>query len=175
MSDKTNIFIIGPMGAGKSTIGLQLARELGRDFYDIDRELEKRTGVDVSWLFDVEGEVGFSARETKLLEELVKLSDIVLSTGGGTILRPENRQLLREHGRVIYVTTDLKKQFERTARNKYKRPTLRGEDSHERIKCFEQERKPLYEEIADVAFLSSQRNVSRVVKQILKHIKSQGW
>ncbi len=175
MNEKTNIFIIGPMGAGKSTIGLQLARELGRDFYDIDRELEKRTGVDVSWLFDVEGEEGFNERETQLLEELAKLSGIVLSTGGGTILRSVNRKLLKKYGRVIHVTTDLKKQFERTARNKYKRPTLRGEDSHELIKSYDQERKPLYEEVADVTFLSNHRNIARVVKKIFEHIIKQGW
>lgn len=175
MNEKTNIFIIGPMGAGKSTIGMQIARKLKREFYDTDRELEKRLGVDVSWLYDVEGEEGFRKRETKLLKELVSLEKVVLSTGGEIILRSENRELLRTHGHVIHLTTDLKKQIERTARNQYKRPTLRGDDSKERIKCFSQERGPLYEEIAEVTFLSNHRNVSQVVKKILAHIKKAGW
>ncbi len=163
------------MGAGKSTIGLQIARKLKREFYDTDRELEKRMGVDVSWVFDVEGEEGFRERETSLLKELVQLKNIVISTGGEIILREENRELLRTHGHVIHLTTDLKKQFERTARNKYKRPTLRGDDSKERIKCFSQERGPLYEEIAEVTFLSNSKNISQVVKKVLAHIKKEEW
>ena len=175
MDKKTNIFIIGPMGAGKSTIGLQIARKLKREFHDTDRVLEERMGVDVSWLFDVEGEEGFRKRETKLLKELALLNDVVISTGGEIILLPENREILQTHGHVIHLTTDLKKQIERTARNKYKRPTLRGDDSKERIKCFSQEREPLYEEIAEVTFLSNSRNVSQIVKKVLAHIKKAGW
>lgn len=163
------------MGAGKSTVGQHLARALKRDFYDTDHEVQARTGVDVSWIFDVEGEEGFRDREAEVLKELTGFANIVLATGGGTVLRPENRQLLSLRGHVIHLTTNLERQVERTAYNKYKRPSLRGKGYHETIKCFSQQRSPLYEEIADVAFVSNHQQVTRVVKEILKFVKENGW
>lgn len=163
------------MGAGKSTVAQKLAVALNRKFYDTDHEIQARTGVDISWIFDVEGEEGFRERETAVLKQLVVLPNIILATGGGTILRPENRQLLSTHGHVIHLTTNLKRQVERTIYNKYKRPSLRGEDSHETIKCFSQERGPLYEEIADKTVVSNHRRVTKVVKEILQFIKQNGW
>ena len=175
MMIEKNIYIIGPMGAGKSTVGQQLARALKRPFYDTDREVERQTGVDLSWIFDVEGEEGFRHREAATLQELVKLSGAVIATGGETVLKASNRELLKTTGHVIHLTTNLDQQFERTARNQYKRPSLRGDDSYERIINFSEERGHLYREIAEATFESNHRNVSQVVKELLKHIKKIGW
>ena len=91
----SNIFLVGPMGAGKSTVGKQLAKSLGRDFFDSDKEIERRTGVSISWIFEMEGEAGFRAREQKVIEELTDMKNIVLATGGGAILSADNRRALR--------------------------------------------------------------------------------
>ena len=95
------------MGAGKSTVGKQLAKALGRDFYDTDREIERRTGVSISWIFEMEGESGFRQREQKVLDELSQLKNIVLATGGGIVLAEENRRMLRSRGYVVYLSTSI--------------------------------------------------------------------
>src|SRR5476649_1673101 len=108
-----NIFLIGPMGAGKSSVGRYLAKQLGMDFYDTDEEVEKRTGVDLAWIFDVEGEDGFRKREAAVVVDLAKLSNVILATGGGTIITPENRDILAARGAIIYLEVALEHQHTR--------------------------------------------------------------
>jgi len=132
MAEKRNIFLIGPMGAGKSTIGKQLARRLNMDFYDSDDEIEKSTGANISWVFDVEGEKKFRVREEKVINTLVKKQGIVLATGGGSILSKKVRNKLSSRGIVVYLKTSIEKQIIRTSRDK-NRPLLNVQHSNELI------------------------------------------
>lgn len=118
MAEKRNIFLVGPMGAGKSTIGRQLAQQLNMEFYDSDQEIEKRTGADVGWVFDVEGEEGFRDREEKIINELTEKQGIVLATGGGSVKSRETRNCLSARGVVVYLETTIEKQLARTQRDK---------------------------------------------------------
>ncbi len=127
-SNHKNIFLIGPMGAGKSSVGKFLAQQLNMDFYDTDEEIEKRTGVEIGWIFDIEGEDGFRKRETAVIKELVRLPNIVLATGGGSILEAENREILNNNGTVIYLEVTLGFQHHRTV-NDSRRPLLRVKKS----------------------------------------------
>lgn len=168
-----NIFIIGTFGAGKSTMGRILAKLLNRDFYDTDRILEERLGVDISWIFDVEGEEKLFEREKILLQELVKRPGIVLSTGGATIFSEENRELLKDNGIVIALTTDIKHQLHRTKFNIHRRPFLRGNSSLEaetRIKEFRDRFNLLYHDIANITFSTNKRNIKKVAKEIMKYL-----
>lgn len=113
MAEKRNIFLVGPMGAGKSTIGKYLAQQLHMEFYDSDHEIERRTGADISWVFDVEGEEGFRDREEKVINDLSELQGIVLATGGGSIKSKESRNRLSARGIVIYLETPVEKQLAR--------------------------------------------------------------
>ncbi|SPY96404.1 shikimate kinase I [Proteus mirabilis] len=118
MAEKRNIFLVGPMGAGKSTIGRQLAQQLSMEFYDSDQEIERRTGADVGWVFDVEGEEGFRQREEKIINELTEKQGIVLATGGGSVKSRETRNRLSARGVVVYLETNIEKQLARTQRDK---------------------------------------------------------
>jgi len=130
----TGIFLIGPMGAGKSSVGRSLASKLGYQFYDSDREIEARCGVDIPTIFDYEGEVGFRDREAAMIDELTALPDIVLATGGGAILREKNRQCLRDRGHVVLLSVELKEQFRRIGLDT-KRPLLNTEDPKARLRA----------------------------------------
>lgn len=164
-----NIFLIGPMGAGKSTIGRTLAKELKLEFYDSDEVIEQRTGADISWIFDVEGEEGFRKRELKVIEELTQKSNIVLATGGGVVTSPENRNALAARGTVIYLKTSLQQQYERTKRDT-KRPLLQTDDLETRLEDLRQEREPHYEELADISFETDKLTVKAVANNIIKYI-----
>ena len=164
-----NIFLIGPMGAGKSTIGRTLAKELKLDFYDSDEVIEQRAGADISWIFDIEGEEGFRVREQKVIEELTQKNNIVLATGGGVIMTPENRNALAGRGTVIYLRTSLQQQYERTKRDT-KRPLLQTDDLESRLISLEDERKPHYEELADISFETDKLTVKAVANNIIKYI-----
>lgn len=118
MAEKRNIFLVGPMGAGKSTIGRQLAQQLNMEFFDSDHEIEKRTGADVGWVFDLEGEEGFREREEKIINELTEKQGIVLATGGGSVKSKETRNRLSARGVVVYLETTIEKQLSRTQRDK---------------------------------------------------------
>ncbi|GGG02774.1 MULTISPECIES: shikimate kinase AroK [Cysteiniphilum] len=160
-----NVFLIGPVGAGKSTIGRQLASELKLDFVDSDREIEQRCGVDIDWIFDIEGEEGFRKREQEVLGDLATRQGIVLATGGGAIILPENRTLLSSRGKVVYLQASIEQQLERTAKDK-KRPLLQVDDKEAQLKKLMAEREPLYQEIADITIETSETTVRNVVQKI---------
>lgn len=165
-----NIFLIGPMGAGKSTIGRTLAKELKLDFYDSDEVIEERTGADIAWIYDVEGEEGYRRREQKVIEELTQKNNIVLATGGGVIMTAENRNALAGRGTVIYLKTSLQQQFERTKRDSTKRPMLQTPNLEERLEKLRNDHEPLYEELADVSFDTDKLTVKAVANNIVKYI-----
>jgi shikimate kinase len=167
----SNIFLIGPMGAGKSSVGRYLARKLGMDFYDTDEEVEKRTGVDLGWLFDVEGEDGFRKREAAVVFDLAQLSSVVLATGGGTILTPENREILSARGAIIYLEVTLAKQHARVV-NDSRRPLLRVKNKEEVMIQLQEEREPLYRSLADFRVLTDNRTVRAVAEDILAWLES---
>ncbi len=143
------IFLIGPMGAGKTTLGQQLARALGLRFLDSDRALEERTGATIPLIFELEGEEGFRRREARLIDELTRENDIVLATGGGAVLREENRRALRDRGLVIYLHAPLERLLERTRRDR-NRPLLQTDDPAARLREILREREPLYRETAHI-------------------------
>lgn len=164
-----NIFLIGPMGAGKSTIGRALAKELKLEFYDSDEAIEDRAGVDIAWIFDVEGEDGFRIREARVIDDLTQLNNIVLATGGGAIITAENRVALASRGTVVYLKTSLESQYQRTRRDA-KRPLLQTEDVTGKIEELWEEREPLYRELADLSFDTDQLSVKAVANKIIEHI-----
>ncbi|ACY86092.1 shikimate kinase I [Edwardsiella piscicida] len=154
------------MGAGKSTIGRQLAQQLNMEFFDSDQEIERRTGADVSWVFDVEGEEGFRDREEKVINELTEKQGIVLATGGGSVKSRETRNRLSARGVVVYLETTIEKQLARTQRDK-KRPLLQVDTPREVLEQLAQERNPLYEEIADVTIRTDEQSAKVVANQII--------
>ncbi len=158
------------MGAGKSTIGRQLAQELHLQFFDSDQEIEKRTGADISWVFDIEGEAGFRAREESVINDLTEKQGIVLATGGGSIKSKENRNRLSARGIVVYLETSIDKQFARTQRDK-RRPLLaNADDPREVLEELAGERNDLYNEIADVVVQTDDQSAKVVASQIIKQL-----
>lgn len=165
-----NIFLVGPMGAGKTTIGRQLARTLKKEFVDSDHEIEERTGANISWIFDVEGEEGFRKRESAMIEELSGRKNIVLATGGGAILSPENRKFLHSRGTVVYLMATISQQVERTKHDQ-RRPLLQNiEDVRQRLKELMEIRDPLYREIADHIVVTNRRSPRAVSKEIVEDL-----
>jgi len=160
-----SLFLVGPMGAGKSTIGRQLARELRRDFMDSDREIEERTGADIPLIFDLEGEAGFREREKAVIDELTQQPNLVLATGGGAVTRLENRRHLSGRGTVIYLHTTVDQQLSRTYRDR-NRPLLQTENPRARLESLMTEREPLYREMADLVVNTDGRSVRDVVQEI---------
>jgi shikimate kinase len=144
-----NIFLVGLMGAGKTSVGKLLARRLGKTFYDSDHEIERSTNVRIPVIFEIEGEAGFRARETRILADLVKLPDVVLATGGGAVLAPQNRALLSQHGTVVYLRASPRDLWQRT-RHDRNRPLLQTEDPLAKLTELYAQRDPLYREVADV-------------------------
>lgn len=167
MKKPSNIFLIGPMGAGKTTIGKQLARELKMPFFDSDRVIEEHTGANIPLIFDLEGEEGFRKREQAAIDELTGMQNIVLATGGGAVLREENRRYLAERGTTFYLYTDLNSLLERTRKDK-NRPLLHGEESPEIIlKRLMDERDSLYRQTADHIIDTGNNSIRGVIKAII--------
>ena len=165
-----NIFLIGPMGAGKTTIGRQLARSLKMEFFDSDQEIEERTGADIAWIFDVEGEAGFREREKKIIEELTLSKNIVLATGGGAVLAPENRKFLQSRGTVVYLMATIGQQEERT-RHDQRRPLIQNvTDIKGKLTELMDIRDPLYREIADYVVMTNRRSPRSVSSEIVKQL-----
>lgn len=161
-----NIILVGPMGAGKTTIGKQLAQQLGREFYDSDREIELHTGADIPLIFELEGEAGFRKREKNMLQELTKKEGIVLATGGGAILDPENREQLTRHGFVVYLNAPLSQLINRTSRDK-NRPLLQTDNPHKKLEEILAVRDPLYREVADAIVETDGSPIRNVVKKLM--------
>jgi shikimate kinase len=166
-----NIFLVGPMGSGKSAVGRSLARHLRVTFHDSDAEIERRTGVDIPYIFEKEGEAGFREREREAIAMLTRLRRIVLATGGGAILLPENRRLLAENGWVVYLKTSVAQQAERVKAGRH-RPLLNGvDDTHARLHELMEIRDPLYSAIADLTLPTDGRQIKAVVRDIIETIR----
>jgi len=166
MSQSQNIILVGPMGSGKTTIGRQLAKQLHRDFFDSDHEIENKTGANIPLIFELEGEEGFRKRESAMLDFLTLKNDIVLATGGGAVLSAENREMLHERGRVIYLSATLEQLWERTRLDK-NRPLLQTENPQDKIASLLEQRDPLYRELADIIIDTGTGNVKATIKQII--------
>ncbi|MCP5420536.1 MAG: shikimate kinase AroK [Gammaproteobacteria bacterium] len=173
MKKSGRLFLIGPMGAGKSTVGRRLAHVLRRVFVDSDKEIEKRTGASIPLIFEIEGEAGFRERERSVIAELVLQDNIVLATGGGAVLRPDNRRCLAQQGIVIYLSASVNEQLRRTSRDTH-RPLLQTLDPRARLEELFRIRDPLYREIADMIVTTDERPARRVVDAILRGLQ-QCW
>ena len=168
-----NIFIVGPMGSGKSTVGKIISSELFLNFFDTDEEIETRTGASIDWIFDLEGEEGFRKRESKILEEMVQQNSIVLSTGGGIILSESNRELLSSRGTVFYLATPIAVQLERTSKDK-DRPLLKNGDPGKILEELHVARESLYEGVADYIVNTEGKSSQEVSTEIIKLVKNYG-
>ncbi len=165
MLKKQNIYVVGLMGAGKTTIGKQLAKRLGKVFYDTDHEIEKRTGVKIPVIFDLEGEEGFRQRESAVLKELVSADGIVLATGGGAVISPGNRKLLDSNGYVIYLRAS-PGDLSRRMRGDKNRPLLQVVNVKAKLEQLYKERNPMYLKIADLVIDTAHQSTSIVLKKI---------
>jgi len=171
MGKSENIFLIGQMGTGKTTIGRQLAKALKWPFYDSDKAVEERTGVDISTIFEFEGEDGFRDREHKMIQQLTQMQGIVLATGGGAILNEENRSLLKGNGFVVYLQCSIDRILERTRRDT-QRPLLQTEDPKLRLETLQAQREPLYLACADFKIDTGVMSSKEVVGHILEAYKT---
>ncbi|WP_345317355.1 shikimate kinase AroK [Ferrimonas gelatinilytica] len=169
MAEKRNIFLVGPMGAGKSTIGRHLAQMLHLEFFDSDHEIEARSGADISWVFDVEGEEGFRKREARVIEDLTEKQGIVLATGGGSVISKEVRNRLSARGIVVYLETTIDKQVARTQRDK-RRPLLQVDEPREVLEKLAEERNPLYEEVSDIVVRTDEQSAKVVANEIIERL-----
>lgn len=160
-----NIFLVGMMGAGKTTIGKLLARQLGKTFIDCDEEIQQRTGVTIPHIFDVEGEAGFRQRESAVIRDLVQRADVVLATGGGVVLNPQNRADLAENGIVVYLKSSVHDLWQRT-RHDRNRPLLQTADPLAKLKELYEQRDPLYTEIADLVIHSGKQSPQSLVAKL---------
>ncbi len=168
----SSIILVGPMGAGKSTIGRQLSTVLKKTFKDSDHEIIARTGASIPLIFEIEGEEGFRKREAAMIDELTRLEGIVLATGGGAVLREGNRRHLKERGVVIYLYASLDQLFERTSRDR-NRPLLQTEDPRGKLEQLMTQRDPLYREVADMVVHTDDRSIRSVVKEILVRLEKE--
>jgi shikimate kinase len=158
------------MGAGKTTVGRQLAAELGKTFHDTDQEIERRTGVKVALIFEIEGEAGFRAREAQVVDQLTQLSNVVLATGGGAVLDAENRGHIARRGVVVYLHGQVRDLWNRTRHDK-SRPLLQGSDPLETLHSLYQQRDPLYREIADIVVDTGLQSARTLLLQLLPQVR----
>ena len=172
VNPRNNIFLVGMPGAGKTTVGRQLARRMQRSFIDADHEIEARTGVRIPLIFDIEGEQGFRDRESKVIEDLAARNDLVVATGGGAVLRPENRAALRQGGTVIYLNAAPGLLYERTKLDP-NRPLLQVDDPRKKLEDLFAQRDPLYREVADIIVNSLGGSISQLVKQVERQLQKQ--
>ena len=170
MVGKRNVFLVGPMGSGKTAVGKCLARLLGAPFYDSDAQIEQRTGVDISFIFEKEGETGFRQREREAIDALTQLEPIVLATGGGAVLLEENRRALSARGFVVYLETSVAQQKNRVRRNR-NRPLLADADPTVKLTELMRHREPLYSEVADIIVPTDGRKVGAVAADIVRGLE----
>ena len=169
MREKNNIYLVGPMAAGKSTVGRLLAKRLNKTFYDTDIEIIECTGVEIALIFELEGEEGFRQRETETLRKLSMLEGAVVATGGGLVLREENRVILRESGTIIYLQCSVDQQLRRT-KHDTKRPLLQIANPRVKLEQLMTERAPIYEGLADIKVSTNKTNSKRVINGILNKL-----
>jgi shikimate kinase len=162
---EANIFLVGLMGAGKTSVGRLLARRLGKTFYDCDHEVERATGVRIPVIFEIEGEAGFRARESRMLSELCVTKGVVLATGGGAVLNPENRKVLSDCGTVVYLRASPHELYQRT-RHDRNRPLLQTPDPLAKLSELYAERDPLYREVAEVVVDTGNQSVSSLAHRL---------
>jgi shikimate kinase len=170
MREIRNVYLIGPMGSGKTAVGKHLARSLHLTFFDSDVEIEHRTGVDIPYIFEKEGEAGFRDREREVIDSLTQLEDVVIATGGGAVVTAENRDRLVNRGCVVYLKTGIEQQLERT-RHSRQRPLLYTADREAKLRELMAHRAPLYESIAAITVLTDGRHVRAVADEILRRLK----
>ncbi len=168
----TNIFLVGLMGSGKTTIGRALAKKLGLRFVDADREIEARTGASIPLIFEIEGEASFRQREADVIRDLTAQQGIVLATGGGAVLDSRSRQHLRERGTVVYLRASVNSILQRTSHDRH-RPLLQTADPRARIEELSRQRSPLYQEVAHLIVETGRANVHTVVQAILAQLPAQ--
>ena len=168
MTKTTNpsLILVGPMGAGKSTLGRHLSQILDYPFFDSDRVIEEKTGADIPWIFDMEGEAGFRRREQEAIDELTRQDGIVLATGGGVVVTPANRDMLHERGCVVYLWTPVDVQLART-RNDKNRPLLQTADPRARLEALFAERDPLYRQVSHHLVSTASGNLKKVADDVL--------
>ncbi len=164
-----NIFLVGMMGAGKTTVGKLLAQQLGKTFVDSDEEIQQRTGVTIPHIFDVEGEAGFRQRETNVIQDLVRLDNMVLATGGGAVLNGQNRDALRGNGIVIYLRSSVHDLWQRT-RHDRNRPLLQTADPRTTLKDLYEQRDPLYSQVADLVISTGKQSAHSLVMQLQQEL-----
>ncbi|MBL4567821.1 MAG: shikimate kinase AroK [Porticoccus sp.] len=170
MLKNNNLFLVGPMGAGKTTIGRFLADSLGLAFVDLDTEIEDRCGADIPWIFDVEGEAGFRKRESRMLDEVTSRCGILLATGGGAVLAKINREALKQRGYVVYLSASVGQLLERTAHDR-NRPLLQVDNPREVIEKLILERDPLYQEVADLVIVTERKKPQVVAEDIVSEVR----
>ena len=168
-NNTNNILLIGPMGSGKTSVARLLANNLDKKFLDTDEEIMKKTGVDIAYIFDMEGEEGFRKRECLVLKECLNDNNTVLSTGGGIVLSKKNRNFLKDRGTVVYLQTSISSQVERTASSN-NRPLLQNENPEETLEKLMFTRGPLYEEIADITIMTDNKSLQEMSKEIQRTI-----
>jgi len=174
MATNANIYLVGPMGAGKTTIGKRIAELRNMEFLDSDHEIEKRTGVDVSFIFEMEGEEGFRKREKQMIVELTQRDNTVMATGGGVVLDSENRDLLSARGVVIYLETSLEQQLTRTKHSR-NRPLLEDVDNVEAtLRKLMEERDPLYRDVADLVVTTGDQPARKLAREIVERLETVG-
>jgi shikimate kinase len=165
-----NIFLVGLMGAGKTSVGRMLAKRFSKTFYDCDHEIERRTGVKIPVIFEIEGEAGFRVREATVLRDLTALSDIVLATGGGAVLREDNRQVLANNGTVIYLRASLDDLWQRT-RHDRNRPLLRTPDPRAKLEELFAQRDPLYREVAAIIMDTGNQSLGSLTTRLEQRLR----
>lgn len=166
---RDNIFLIGPMGSGKTTIGKRVARRLGMQFVDCDLALEEQTGAPISLIFDIEGEAGFRRREKNMLESLAASRNALVATGGGIVLDPDNRRLMRASGLVVYLRTSVDQQLRRLSRDR-QRPLLQAPDRRQRLEALARERNPVYQAAAHLVVDSADRSPRYMARVLLRRL-----
>lgn len=172
-SANPNIYLIGPTGSGKTAVGKQLATDTGMMFMDSDHEIERRTGVEINYIFEKEGETGFRERETGMIRELASLEGVVIATGGGAVLEKVNREQLAASGVIVYLKTDVSEQLRRTGRSR-KRPLLNKRNPRKVLEEMAVVRGPLYEEMADLSLDTSHQRVRSVARKLKELLEQRG-